>query len=176
MSEENKNGCTTQEKSKSKSEKRAQKMIELLAASKGMELSKLPVPPITKWLNGKIIEVKRGEVKVQYLVRPEMANPTQLLHGGMHCAFLDDAIGITTATLGYEGFLITIDFHIDYLGKVGVGESVIAHAKIIREGKNIVNAEANLYDLKGVLVSSSKANLFITAHEPDFNKLAKESE
>ncbi len=173
MTEKSNDGCDNHEKSKSKSEKRAQKMIELLDASKGVELSKLPVPPITQWLNGKIVEAKRGEVKVQYLVRPEMANPTQLLHGGMHCAFMDDAIGITTATLGYEGFLITIDFHIDYLGKVAVGESVIAHAKIIREGKNIVNAEASLWDLNGNMVSTAKANLLITGHEPDFNKLVK---
>ena len=173
MAENRSDSCSNQDKNKSKSEKRAQKMIELLNASKGMELNKLPVPPITKWLNGKIVEVKRGEVKVEYLVRPEMANPTQLLHGGMHCAFLDDTIGIITATLGYEGFLITIDFHIDYLGKVPVGESVIAHAKIVREGKNVVHAEASLCDLKGNVVSTAQANLLITGHEPDFNKLAE---
>lgn len=168
---ENEN-CEDSKKRKEKSEIRAKKMIDLLNASKGMDMGRLPVPPLTRWLSGRVVSVSRGEAIVEFTVRPEMANPTGLLHGGMHCAMMDDTIGITTATLGYEGFLITIDFHVNYLGKVKVGETVNAHARIVREGKNIVNAEVSLKDKNGLMVSNAQANLLITNHEPDFNKLA----
>ncbi len=166
-----KDSCESKEESKEEIILRGSRMIELLNGAKGMELKKLPVPPLTKWLNGKVIEAKRGEVEVEFLVRPEMANPTKLLHGGMHCAMMDDTIGICTATLGYPGFLITIDFHVDYLGKVKVGENVKVKAKIVREGKNIVHADAQIVSEKGDIVSTAQANLLITHHTPEFNKM-----
>ena len=101
--------------------KRSEQMVELFRAMKGKGVRDFPVPPFTKWLNGTIIDVKRGEMEFEFVVRPEMANPTGLLHGGMQCALMDDAIGVTCVTLGYEGAVISIDFHVDYLGKVKVG-------------------------------------------------------
>jgi len=153
------------------SETRGKRMVELLNGSKGMDLGKLPVPPLTKWLNGRILNAKRGEVSVKFKVRPEMANPTDLLHGGMHCAMMDDTLGITCSTLGYKGFLITIDFHVDYLGKVKVGKTVKCTGKIVREGRNIVHAEAKLFNENDSCVSTANANLLITQHKPDYNKL-----
>ena len=35
---------------------------------------------------------------------------------------LDNAVGMAVATLGYEGFPISMDFHVDFLGKVKIKE------------------------------------------------------
>ena len=99
-----------------------------------------------------------------------MANPTGLLHGGMQCGLMDDTIGMTTATLGYEGFPISIDFHVDYLGKAKVGESVRVIGKIVREGRNILHAIAEIYDKKGKLISTGNSNLLKTTYVPDYVK------
>ncbi|MGQ9721923.1 MAG: PaaI family thioesterase [Candidatus Jordarchaeum sp.] len=115
--------------------KRSEQMVELFKQLKGKNFQEIPAPPFTKWLNGTIIDAKRGEIELEFTVRPEMANPTGLLHGGMQCALMDDTIGVTTATLGYPGFLISIDFHVDYLGKVKVGEKVRVKGQIVREGR-----------------------------------------
>jgi acyl-coenzyme A thioesterase 13 len=149
---------------------RSSRILDLFQAIKGQPLQDFPVPPITKWLNGKIVAAVRGEVTVQHVVRPEMATPTGLLHGGMMCAMLDDVIGMTSATLGYKGFLISIDMNVNYLGKVKVGEVVIARGKIAREGRTIVNATAELADKDGHLVATSSSNLLLTGHEPDYVK------
>ena len=103
---------------------RSDHLINLFNTFKGKRLRNLPVPPFTKWLNGVINRAEYGEIELIFEIRPEMAKPTGLLHGGMQCALMDDTIGMMTATLGYEGFPISIDFHVDYLGKVKVGEKV----------------------------------------------------
>lgn len=147
-------------------------MVKLFKTFLGKNLKNFPVPPFTKFLNGKLIKVDYGEIELVFEIRPEMANPTGLLHGGMQCALMDDTIGMMTATLGYEGFPISIDFHVDYLGKVKVGEKVRVIGKSIREGKNIIHAIAEIYDMEGNLISIGNSNLLKTHFIPDYIKKA----
>ncbi len=156
--------------------KRSEKMINLFNTFKKQELKNLPVPPFTKWANGKIIKAEFGLMELEFEVRPEMANPTNLLHGGIQCALMDDVIGITTATLGYKGFPISIDFHVDYLGKVQVGEKIRVIGVIIREGRNIIHANAEIRDMKNNLISTGNSNLLKTQFIPDYVKTADKLE
>lgn len=151
--------------------KRSEKMLNLFQAMRGKPLKDFPVPPFTKWLNGRIIEAKRGDLTLEFDVRPEMANPTGLLHGGMQCAILDEIVGMTSATLGYEGFLLSIDMHVDYLGRVKVGETIIAHASVIREGRNIFHIMAELKNKDGTLVATGDSNLLKTSYQVDYSQL-----
>ena len=153
-------------------EKRSNKMIDLFRTFKNQELKNLPVPPFTKWANGKIIKAEYCLMELEFEVRPEMANPTNLLHGGIQCALMDDVIGITTATLGHKGFPITIDFHVDYLGKVKVGEKVRVTGEIIREGKNIIHAIAEIRDVNNNIISTGNSNMLKTHFIPKYVKLA----
>ncbi len=159
---------------KNNRKKRSDRMIKLFNTFKEKNLKDFPVPPFSKWLNGKIIKAQYGIIELEFEVRAEMANPTGLLHGGMQCALMDDTIGMTTATLGYEGFPISIDFHVDYLGKVKVGEKVRVIGKIIREGRNIIHAIAEIYDMDGNLTSTGNSNLLKTHFIPDYIKKADE--
>jgi len=154
--------------------KRSERMIKLFNEYKGREIKDFPAPPFSKWLNYKIISVKRGEMELEFLVREEMANPTGLLHGGMQCGVMDDCIGITSTTLGYEGFPISIDFHVDFLGKVKVGEKVRVIGKVIREGRNIIHMTAEIIDMKGKLIAAGNSNLLKTNFIPDYVKVADE--
>ncbi|MBD3254414.1 MAG: hotdog fold thioesterase, partial [Candidatus Lokiarchaeota archaeon] len=148
----------------------SQRMIKLFNDLKGKEMKNFPAPPFSKFLNGRIMHAERGKVEIEFELRPEFANPTGLLHGGMQCALMDDTIGVMTTTLGYQGFLITIDFHVDYLSKVKVDEKVKVMAKMVREGRNIVHAVAEIYDLNGKLIATSNSNLLKTGFTPDFVK------
>jgi uncharacterized protein (TIGR00369 family) len=153
-----------------KIKKRSERMVKLFNAFKEKNLGNLPVPPFSKFLNGKLIGAKRGEIELEFYVRPEFANPTGLLHGGMECALMDDVIGMTTATLGYEGFLISIDLQVNYLGKAKVGEKVRIKAAIVREGHNIVHAFAQIFDTDGTLIATGNSNLLKTHYTPDYVK------
>ncbi len=150
------------------------KLLELLQAFKGVPLSKVPaIAPFAKWLNGRLIDIQRGSIEVEYDIRPEMANPAHLLHGGVQCSMIDDAMGMICATLGHKGFLVSIDMHINFLGKVKVGEKVNAKGKVIREGRRIVNIDVNLINEKGKIVSNGSSNFVITNVIPDFLKRLK---
>ncbi|MFW9875890.1 MAG: PaaI family thioesterase [Candidatus Thorarchaeota archaeon] len=161
-------------KDKSDIKRRSDQMIKLFNSFKGKNLRDFPVPPFSKWLDGKIIKAEYGLIELEFEVRPEMANPTGLLHGGMQCALMDDTIGMTTATLGFEGFPISIDFHVDYLGKVKVGEKVRVIGKIMREGRNIIHGIGEIYNLEGSLISTGNSNLLKTQFIPDYVKKADE--
>lgn len=151
-----------------KTKERSEKMIMLLNAVKGESIQDFPVPPFTKWLNGRVIEAKRGDIEFEFDVRPEMANPTGLLHGGMQCAMIDDCFGVACATLGYEGFLLSIDINVDYMGKVKVGEKVRVRANIAREGKSIVHAHATIKDIAGNIIADANSNLLVTQFKPKY--------
>lgn len=155
-----------------KIKKRSERMVKLFNTFKEQDLSKFPVPPFTKFLNGKVIKAKRGEIELEYEVRPEMANPTGLLHGGMQCGLIDDAIGMTTATLGYEGFLISLDLHVNYLDKVKVGEKIRIKSAIVRDGRNVAHAFAQLLSMDGKLIATGNSNLLKTHYTPDYVKFA----
>ncbi|MFX1274585.1 MAG: PaaI family thioesterase [Promethearchaeota archaeon] len=153
-------------------EKRSNRIIKLFNAAKGRNIGDFPgtIPPFSKYLNGKLLNAKRGEVELEFKVREEWANPTGLLHGGMQGALIDDTIGITTATLGYKGFLISIDSQLNYLGKVKVGEIVRTKARLIREGRNIVNFYCEICDAEGNLIATGNSNLLKTQYTPDYVK------
>lgn len=158
--------------------KRSKRVIRLFNAFKGHPISKAPgpIPAFSKWLDGKIMDVKRGKIEVQYDLRPEMANPTGLLHGGMQAAVIDDTIGMASGTLGYEGFLITIDASINFLGKVKVDQSIRVKASMVREGRNIVHFFSQVSDLEGNLIATGNANLLKTKYTPDYVKAIDSNE
>ncbi len=153
--------------------KRSERMIKMFNALKGRNLKNFPgpIPPFSKWLNGKIILAKRGEVELEFKIRPEWANPTGLLHGGMQGALIDDTIGMTTTTLGYEGFLISINTQLNYLGKARIGENIRVKAKLIREGRIIVNIYGEILDKEGKLIATGSSNLLKTQYTPDYVKV-----
>ena len=155
-----------------KVKKRSESIIKLFNAAIGKQIGEIPgpIPPFSKWLNGRMVSANKGEIELEFEIREEMANPTGLLHGGLQGAIIDDTIGMTTATLGYEGFLISIDSQLNYLGKVKVGEKVRAKSKLIREGRNIVNIYCEILDKDGKLVTTGSSNLLKTHYTPDYIK------
>jgi acyl-coenzyme A thioesterase 13 len=143
-------------------------IVEFFRSSIGKKLE--AAPPFTQWLDGRIVSCNVGELEITFKVRPEMANPTGLLHGGVQAAIIDDVIGMTSATLGEEGFMLTIDLHANYLGKVEVGQTVKARARFIRTGKRISHAVCEILDEQGNLVCRGDSNLMKTGYVPDYRK------
>ena len=112
--------------------------------------------------NGKMVSAKRGEIAVVFVVTEDMANPYGLLHGGVSCTLMDDIIGLAAATLGGDKFPVSLNLQVSYLGKVRVGEEITVKAKILREGRNILNAMTKIYNSSGKQVANGKSDLFLT--------------
>ena len=136
------------------------KILEILNSAIGKEIPNLhKIPMFTQKFNGKMISAKRGEVIVEFEVVPDMTNPLGLLHGGMQCTLMDDIIGLASATLGHNGFSISINLQITYLSTVKIGEKIHIQANIIREGRNIINATSKIYKTSGKLIATGKSDL-----------------
>lgn len=134
------------------------KLLEMLQASIGHDLTNF-APPLTKWLGGTLLKAELGEFEISFVVRPEMTNPAGMLHGGIHAAILDDTIGMTVAALGLANLYVSINLSIDFLAAARTGDAVISKTKIIRAGKTIVNATAEIYNTQGQLLSRATSNL-----------------
>lgn len=143
-------------------------IVEFFRGSIGNKLE--GAPPLTAWLDGRIVSCDPGKMEVRFVSRPEMANPTGLLHGGMQAAIMDDVIGMIAATLGEGGFMLSIDIHVNDLGKLPIGRPVTARARFVRLGKRIAHAVCELVDDEGNVVSRCDSNLLKTGFEPEYQK------
>lgn len=136
--------------------------IEWLKNQVGKDTTVSP-SPFARWLKGTLLEVERGAVKVAFEVRPEMTNPMGILHGGVIAGVLDDILGMAALTLNNTHFFTTINLSTDYLASAKVGEKVIAQSKIVRNGKQVIHAEGELWSENGKLLAKATTNLGITS-------------
>lgn len=116
-------------------------------------------PPFTRWLAPTLVEVDAGRVVFDVVAREEMTNPAGLLHGGIQCAILDDAIGLAAHTLGRDGFHLSVNLATDYLGPASLGDTVRATGEIVRQGGRIVHARGRLAHLDGTPIAAASSNL-----------------
>lgn len=150
------------------SEELSDKIIKVMKYFIGRELKEFPVPCLSKWMGGKLVEVERGLYSIELTVTREMTNPAGFFHGGFQSALLDDAMGYACATLGYEKQFLSTNFTIDYLGTAHTGDTVKVKAYIYREGKTILHAVGEITK-GGKVIAKAQSNLFISGFPVDLS-------
>ncbi|WP_261510761.1 PaaI family thioesterase [Chryseobacterium paludis] len=134
--------------------------LEQLRQFIGREFDQSP-SPFMKWLNPIIISVEEGNLEFQYTVRPEWLNPIGKLHGGVTAAIVDDMIGATMFSLNENSFITTINNVIDYFSTAKENDNIVAETKIIKRGKQFVNAQCEIWNAdKTRLIARGTSNLF----------------
>lgn len=111
----------------------------------GTEVTDSP-SPFMSWLKPIMLEVNEGNLRFQYTVRKEMTNPFRTLHGGITAAIIDDAIGATLISYGEPYFYVSVNLVIDYLSAAVEGDVIIAETKVVKKGKQLVNAECEVWN------------------------------
>jgi uncharacterized protein (TIGR00369 family) len=171
------------EESTEKIAERSKRMVDGLNALAGAGIpvgDAVPHPEnmvdFSKWLDLMVVRAERGMVELRMKTRPEMSNPTGLLHGGVQAGIMDSAIGIVCATLGYKGFPITINFVANFLGKLEIGSEAVVRAEVKREGSRIIHAHATLLDVKGTVVAEGESNLLKTTYVPYYVSETEETD
>lgn len=134
--------------------------LAVLKSFTGKEFTASP-SPFMKWLNPVVVSAEDGRIEFQYTVRPEWLNPMGNLHGGVTAAIIDDIIGATMFSLNEETFIVTINNSIDYFSTARENDPVIAETKIIKRGKQFVNAQCEIWNAdKTRLIARGTSNLF----------------
>jgi acyl-coenzyme A thioesterase 13 len=134
--------------------------LAVLKSFTGKEFTASP-SPFMKWLNPVVVSAEEGSIQFRYTVREEWLNPMGNLHGGVTAAIMDDIIGATMFSLNEETFIVTINNSIDYFSTAKENDPVIAETKIIKRGKQFVNAQCEIWNAdKTRLIARGTSNLF----------------
>jgi acyl-coenzyme A thioesterase 13 len=135
--------------------------IELIATKINQSLADSP-GPVSRWLNGTLLDVRYGYLKVKFVVREDMTNPMGILHGGIAATIMDEMAGANTYLLGRENAFTTVNLNCDYLHSAQIGETIIAESTVIRAGNNVVHCESKIMNEAGLIVAKCSTNLIKT--------------
>lgn len=137
--------------------------LAVLASFVGKEFTASP-SPFMLWLKPVVLSAESGKLAFRYTVRKEMTNPIKGLHGGVTAAIMDDIIGATMFSLNEEHFYTTVNNVIDYFAPAREGDQIIAETCIVRKGKQIVNAQCEIWNAdKSRLIARGYSNLLKTS-------------
>jgi len=107
------------------------------------------------------LDMKKMETRVRFEGRSVFTNPAGYIQGGYLSAMLDDTIGmLATVKVAARAFPSTIDLHTTFLRPVRVGAIEVA-ARIRNIGRQVIFAEADLYDSRGKEAARATASLAI---------------
>ncbi|WP_185207285.1 PaaI family thioesterase [Chryseobacterium sp. C3] len=134
--------------------------LQIIKSFIGKEFTASP-SPFMKWLNPVVLSAEEGQLEFQYKVRQEWLNPMGNLHGGVTAAIFDDVIGATMFSLNEKNFIVTINNSIDYFSTAKENDNIVAETKILKRGKQFVNAECEIWNVdKTRLIARGTSNLF----------------
>lgn len=134
--------------------------LQALKSYIGKEFTASP-SPFMRWLNPVVKSAEEGKIEFQYTVRKEWLNPMGNMHGGITAAIIDDIIGATMFSLNENNFIVTINNSIDYFSTAKENDIIVAETKIIKRGKQFVNAECEVWNAdKTRLIARGTSNLF----------------
>lgn len=86
-----------------------------------------------------------GEARLEMEVRPDMTNGEGWLQGGIYTAFADEAMALAIYTLlNPDEMIATVSCTTGFLKGVRAGERIIAEARVIRKGRQIIFTEASV--------------------------------
>lgn len=93
------------------------------------------------YLGCEIDELDDQRAVVSFDIQPHHLNLIGILHGGVHAAVIDSAMGLILMLARPESSIVTINLNINYVAPVHEGR-VIVTAKIIHSTRKLMTAEA----------------------------------
>jgi acyl-CoA thioesterase len=88
----------------------------------------------SQWLGIELVDIKEGYSKIKMLVREEMMNGLNVVHGGIAFSLGDSAFAF--ACNSRNNLSLALETSISFLKPVFVGDTLIAEAKEIRNGRS----------------------------------------
>lgn len=91
------------------------------------------------------IHVEKGSVKTRLFIKPLHLQQHNFIHAAVLAAISDHTAGAAATTLIKDDQeVLTIEFKINFL-RPGKGTEIFCHSKVIKDGKNIIVAESDVY-------------------------------
>jgi acyl-coenzyme A thioesterase 13 len=135
--------------------------LEFFRSQIGNNLSEI-ISPFGRWLGGTLRAAEHGQMSVEFDIRKDMTNPAGVLHGGAAAAIMDEVAGILVYSLGREFAYTSVNLNCDFLNPAREGEVLLANARVIRAGRNIIHCECEIITTSGKIIAKSSTNLIQT--------------
>jgi acyl-CoA thioesterase len=88
----------------------------------------------SQWLGIEVLNIREGYSKLKMLVRPEMINGFNIVHGGIAFSLADSSFAF--ACNNRNNLSVALDTAINFLKPVHVGDILTAEAKELHNGKS----------------------------------------
>lgn len=119
------------------------------------------------WLEYTLEHIEKGTATISLLVREEMTNPYNHIHGGMMALVMDEVIGWGVVSLDTDNYYTSLNLNVDFLYAIKQGERLKATSKVVRAGKKIIHVECDVYDMQDRLLGKASSNLIVTGMRPE---------
>lgn len=121
---------------------------------------------VSKWLGIEPLKIEEGYNELKMIVRDDMLNGFDILHGGILFAFADSSFAFATNSFGKMS--VSINVNINYHEAVRSGDVLLSQTKLISKTNKICNLNVDLYKLESdtkKLVGSFYGSAYRTSKE-----------
>jgi acyl-CoA thioesterase len=112
----------------------------------------------SQWLGIERIEEREGYCKLKMLLRPEMCNGFNIIHGGITFAFADSALAFACNSTGKHA--VSIESSISHIRSVKAGDTLFATAEQVSLGNRIGVFTIKIETESGETVALFKGTVF----------------
>jgi uncharacterized protein (TIGR00369 family) len=107
-------------------------------------------------------KVERGKFESRVIIRQDHRQQDGFIHAGVMATMADHTAGYSAFTTVPEEFqILTIEFKINFL-RPAFGEALVCLSEVIREGRQIIIAESNVFDSRPDGVETQVAKAIVT--------------
>lgn len=114
----------------------------------------------SQWLGIEVLNISEGHSKIQMTIREEMVNGFGIAHGGIAFSLADSALAF--ACNNRNNLSVALDVTITFTKAVNIGDTLIAEAREIHNGKSIGVYLINVHNQKNEQVALFKGTCFRT--------------
>jgi acyl-CoA thioesterase len=117
----------------------------------------------SQWLGIQCLEMKLGYCKLSMLVRKEMLNGFQIIHGGVTFSLADSALAFAANSHGRVS--VSIEASMSYLQSAKEGDTLVAEAVQISISDKIAVYHISVTNQNGMTISDFKGTVYRTPKE-----------
>ena len=114
----------------------------------------------SQWLGICAIKIEEGYSKIEMIIRPEMMNGLGIVHGGVAFSLADSAFAF--ACNNRNNLSVALDTSINFTKAVNVGDTLIAEATEIHNGRSTGLYIISIFNQHNEQVAHFKGNCFRT--------------
>lgn len=113
------------------------------------------------WLGIELLEFAEGTCKISMVIRDEMLNGFDIVHGGVTFAFADSALAV--ASNGYNQLSVALETSMSFTSPAKIGDTLIAEANEISRTNKIGVYNIHITNQDQVTVGLFKGTVYRTS-------------